>query len=85
MDPHQNGQDGGDICLDVVRQVTTQAGVDPLSLPPLFEAIECDALQKLMESSGDITVHLTYYGYGEIRAGTVSITEPDNPTACRPS
>lgn len=55
----------------VIRQIAEAAGVDPLALPPLYDAVDPDALDALFEPSpGDPilsgTVSFTYCGCGVV-------------------
>lgn len=49
----------------VVDEVAATEGVDPTELaPPLFEVIDTDALNSLLESTGsEVTVHFRYNDY----------------------
>ncbi|ELZ15285.1 hypothetical protein C477_18905 [Haloterrigena salina JCM 13891] len=59
----------GQPSLTIVERVAALDGTDPLSLPPLYDAIDPDALDSLFQSSsadGPQTtgaVQFTYYGY----------------------
>lgn len=37
----------------VIQEVAAKTGTDPLELPPLYETIDPDALDALVESSGE--------------------------------
>ena len=63
----------------VVRGVSNAAGCDPLELPPLFGAIDPDALDATIRSLSDGTVSFRFVGYdvtvdshGEIELTEVS-------------
>lgn len=48
----------------VVEAVARRVGSDPLDLPPLFEAVDTDALDALVaNSTGPIEVTFEYQGY----------------------
>lgn len=49
----------------VAERVAAAEGVDPLELqPPLFEAIDTDAMDSLFESANSATkLQFTYHGY----------------------
>lgn len=49
----------------VVERVAAAEGVDPLELqPPLFDAIDADAMDSLFESANSATkLQFTYHGY----------------------
>lgn len=44
----------------VVQAVATVSGVDPLALPPLYDAVDPDALDALVEGMGEGKVVFTY-------------------------
>lgn len=46
----------------IVMEVAERERVDPLELPPLFEAIDTEALAILLEGD-DVRVSFTYCGY----------------------
>jgi hypothetical protein len=54
---------------EVVRRVASEAGVDPIDLPPLYEAVDPDALDRFLESVDGTTptvseaVRFRYAGY----------------------
>lgn len=52
----------------VVEAVSETAGADPTALPPLYEVIDPDALDRLLDPSSrtrhpSTTVEFVYYGY----------------------
>ena len=53
--------------LAVVERVATCEGVDPVELAPLYEAIDPDALDELLETRGRtnpaLEIEFTYHGY----------------------
>ncbi|WP_126662714.1 HalOD1 output domain-containing protein [Haloterrigena salifodinae] len=59
----------GQPSLAIIERVAALDGTDPLSLPPLYDAVDPDALDSLFQSSstdGPQTtgaVQFTYYGY----------------------
>ena len=70
--------------LTIVEEVAALDGTDPLSLPPLYDAVDPDALDSLFRSSsGDNpraagAMQFTYCGY-DVRVeadGTIVIIEP---------
>lgn len=44
----------------VVKAVAAKTGTDPLELPPLYETIDPDALDALVESSGERSLQLEF-------------------------
>lgn len=77
--------EGGDnwIALSVLEAVSDARGVDPMSLPPLGDRIDGDALQQVVESASvDLEIVLSVYGCRvEIDdQGNVAVVEsPDGP------
>ena len=72
------------LSTDVIYAIAEHEGVDPLRLhPPLFEAIDLDALDALFsgaEASPAATVTFSYKGY-EVRvsnSGAVDVSGPGN-------
>lgn len=53
------------VITDIVSGVATREGVDPLDLPPLYDAVDLDALEGLLatESTFDGTITFRYCGY----------------------
>ena len=55
--------------LEVIERVASLEGTDPLALPPLYDAIDPEALNSLVRPSGsdgartEATVRFTYCGY----------------------
>ncbi|NUC73389.1 hypothetical protein HTZ84_13880 [Haloterrigena sp. SYSU A558-1] len=55
--------------LAIVERVAALDGTDPLSLPPLYDAVDPEALDSLFQSSSTDgprttgSVQFTYYGY----------------------
>ncbi|WP_230198702.1 HalOD1 output domain-containing protein [Halopiger djelfimassiliensis] len=49
----------------IVNRVASLEGTDPTALPPLYDIIDPDALERLVESAanGDFCVEFTYCGY----------------------
>jgi len=66
----------GGVVLDVVTAVANTADTDPLSLnPPLGEAVDTGALERLAESSSVSRIAFEYHGHTVVIAddGTVSV------------
>jgi hypothetical protein len=47
----------------VIRTISTAADSDPTELPPLYDAIDPDALDALVERMSDGSVSFAYAGY----------------------
>ena len=61
--------------FQITERVATAERVDVLSLPPLFDAIDPEALSTLVETSGDsTTVQFAYVGYEITVTGDGSVT-----------
>ncbi|QSW97871.1 HalOD1 output domain-containing protein [Haloterrigena alkaliphila] len=69
--------------LELIEQVASLEETDPMALPPLYDAIDPEALDSLCRSSAsdgamtEPTVHFTYCGY-DVRvgaAGDVAVSE----------
>lgn len=58
-------QSGDTPSMQIVREVATVDGVDPAELtPPLYEVIDPDALDAMVQTVGsDVTVEFTYRGH----------------------
>lgn len=78
------------VSLSIVRTIADREGVDPTELPPLYEVIDPDALDGLVDrNTGDrIVVRFTYSGHVVTvetdDEPTVSI-EPSAPTSANPN
>lgn len=48
---------------EIVDAVSSAEGVGPTDLPPLFEAIDPEALDALFRSDADVEVTFDYQGY----------------------
>ena len=59
----------------IVRRVATATDSDPLELPPLYEAIDPDTLDSLVEGMADGELSFAYAGYqvSVDSVGTVSV------------
>ena len=47
----------------VSERIAAREGCDVLALPPLYDAIDSEALTSLLESGADVTVCFEYCGY----------------------
>ncbi|UTF53254.1 HalOD1 output domain-containing protein [Natronosalvus rutilus] len=49
----------------IVSKISDRENTDPINLPPLYEAVDPERLQELVESSPNDTsvAKFTYYGY----------------------
>jgi len=66
--------------MTVLSAVARQTGVDVADLEaPLYEAIDPDALDRLLQHGADVTVSFEYDGHDvSVRGdGTVSVVEDD--------
>lgn len=61
----------------LVEAVASEAGRHPLDLPPLYDTLDPDALDRLFPFEGELT--LFYYGYEVTLRGTgrITVTESD--------
>ncbi|MDR9431077.1 MAG: HalOD1 output domain-containing protein [Natronomonas sp.] len=57
----------------IVRTVATEADSDPVELPPLYDAIDPDALDALVDRMSNGTVSFAYAGYEVTVRGDESI------------
>lgn len=67
------------VSIDVVEAVATVAGVDSTTLEtPLYDVVDADALDRLVDGKLDGNVQFQYLGYRVIVEGdgAVSVTEP---------
>lgn len=73
----------------VVQEVSRRDGTDPLELPPLYSAIDPDALDAAVEGMAEGAVRFRYAGYSvTVRSdGTVSVTDrlPSGRVAAEPA
>lgn len=54
----------------IIKTVAARADVSPQALPPLYESVDPDALDRLFVSSGDkTTVSIDYAGYEVVVTG----------------
>ena len=77
----------GTIAVEIARRIAREDGVDELALePPLYESIDVDALEQLLESGFSGTVSFEYRDYVVTvdGAGDVSVT-PSGVEGRRPS
>lgn len=54
----------------VIEAVAREAGVDPLTLPPLYDTIDPDSLDRLVPLDGTGELVFRYHGY-EVTVGGV--------------
>jgi len=47
----------------VSERIAAREGCDVLALPPLYDAVDSEALTALLESGADVTVCFEYCGY----------------------
>lgn len=68
---------GLSIAEEVVESVADETGTDPLSLPPLAETLDPDALNALIDGLADGTVSFRYAGCDVTveSDGTVGVAE----------
>lgn len=60
--PSSGGIESEPVSISVVHTVATAADVDPMSLPPLYETIDPDALNDVA-ACGPVGVSFEYAGY----------------------
>lgn len=63
----------------VIQKISTASGTDALELPPLYDAIEPDALDTLVEGMADGEVSFTYAGYDVTVASDATISLRERP------
>lgn len=76
-------RDGETATEQVIRTVAETTGTDPLELPPLYDTIDPDGLDALIEDMTTGTISFTYTGR-DITVhsdGTVTIDEPPADTS----
>lgn len=66
----------------VVERVSEAAGIDPLTLPPLYDAIEPDALDALIGSMVQGSISFEYAGHQVAvdSHGTITVDHNDSTT-----
>lgn len=68
----QSGDQGDSVTQVIVERVAAERGVEPLELPPLYQAIDPEALEALITSSSEGQELRLTFSYGGHR---VSVTE----------
>jgi len=70
---------GATASMRVVRRVARETGTDTAELPPLYDAIDPEALDAVVESTGTKSVTFTYVDHAvSVDAnGTVSVASED--------
>lgn len=66
----------------VVETVAAHAGTRPMDLPPLFDAIDPDALDTVVEGMAEVNLTFEYAGFS-VRidsGGRVEVDDPTTPT-----
>ncbi|MFC4437667.1 MULTISPECIES: HalOD1 output domain-containing protein [Natrialbaceae] len=68
--------------LVIAERIAEREGLTPINLqPPLYESVDTDALEALLDSSNDaISVSFTYRGYTVHVDGTGSVRISDPPS-----
>lgn len=63
--PASGPTERGGYVADVLEAVADREGVDVLDLPPIFDAVDPDALEALLATADDteVTVSFPYGGY----------------------
>lgn len=74
-------REGPTVSERVVQKVATASGTDALELPPLWDAIEPDALNKLVEEMADGEVSFAYAGYEVTVTSDETVDLREHPTA----
>lgn len=73
----------------VVQSVATYTDTDPLDLPPLYHAIDPDALEASIESRSDVEIQFQYAGHSvAVRSdGIVEVSDvtPSSPRRAEPA
>ncbi|HMB49787.1 MAG TPA: HalOD1 output domain-containing protein [Natronoarchaeum rubrum] len=65
----------------IVLELSDVTGVDPLDLPPLYDAVDVDALQQLFDRGNDVEVEFAVAGCDVIVRGRDDVTA--TPTSGR--
>lgn len=60
-------QETDELAITIVKRVAEREGADPIDLDPLYESVDMDALESLVDSSStdkmQVSVSFTYYDY----------------------
>jgi len=69
-------EDGERISVAIAQEIAAIEGVDPVKLPPLYDCIDTDALDALVQHSDaqDLTIEFDYDAYTIRVGGTGDIT-----------
>lgn len=72
----RSGEEG--VILRIVREIAAREGIDPVDAPPLWENLDPEALDNLVESTqADVTVSFTIEEWRVVIAnGNVEVIEP---------
>ncbi|MFC7214488.1 HalOD1 output domain-containing protein [Saliphagus sp. GCM10025334] len=63
MEQRDHHRSSTTLVADVVSSAAQHAGIDPLALPPLYEFVDADALERLLTTpANDVSVTFTYAG-----------------------
>lgn len=80
MDDESFG-DAEELSRRIQYKVAAQGDVDPDALPPLDEALDPEALARLLASAhGKAIVYVTYHGYDVVITNRGTVRVSDQPT-----
>lgn len=76
---HEPGLRGRDenVVYRILAAVSERDRSDPLDLPPLCEAVDPDALERIAQSDGVREIAFTYHGYRVILDGDGEVRVTD--------
>lgn len=82
IEAESNASLTGSPVVRVVTAVADELGLDPVAMDPLYETIDTDALDRLLESDATLEVVFEHDGHAiEIESdGTVAVDGRESPT-----
>ncbi|THE66668.1 hypothetical protein D8Y22_00600 [Salinadaptatus halalkaliphilus] len=64
------------VTIEIITTIAAREGVDPTELPPLWDAVDTEALNRLSQSAASnssLHVRFSYQGYDIVVDGTDSV------------
>lgn len=74
----------GTLTMEILQQVAAAENIPILELPPLYESIDPECLERLTGPESEVTVEFTYCGY-RVRVADGRVVLSDVPEIQTPS